>query len=231
MHVYRFWLLLFCLITPALLLAQPHKTVKKRSTHLSEQFDVLADNDTVRDGTYEKRSMHNRKLLETGQYKANKRVGVWTFYGSDEQPELIYDYDARQVKSNTRIPSASSVAQVQEGDSIVTMVLDNGPVYLASSPQIYGIIARTVRLPINLQRAGVNFLSFKVLATVSISGARYRVIASNQDKEFLKSCREAVDLALKDVDWAPARYRDQPVTATYLFEEVVLQGYVVAQPR
>ncbi|WP_041258306.1 hypothetical protein [Fibrella aestuarina] len=214
---------------PSLLLAQPHKTVKKRSMHLFEQFEVLADNDTVRDGAYQKRSIKERKLFEEGQYKANKRVGVWTFYSASEQPELVYDYDTRQVKSSSRGSSASSVAQVQEGDSVVAMVLDDGPVYLASSAQVYGIIARTVRLPASLQRNGVNFVSFKVMATVSANGTRYRVISSNQDKELLKSCREAVDLAFKDVDWVPARYRDQPVTATYLFEDVTLQGYI--RPR
>lgn len=229
MRLWYVYLLTLCLLMPTLLLAQPHKMVKKRSMHLLEQFEVLADNDTVRDGTYQKRSMQERKLLEEGQYKANKRVGVWTFYNTSEQPELVYDYDTQQVKSNYRISSASSVAQIQEGDNMVEMVLDDGPVYLASSAQVYGIIGRTVRLPANLQRTGVNFVSFKVLATVSANGTRYRVIASNQDKALLKSCREAVDLAFKNVDWIPARYRDQPVTATYLFADVTLQGYI--RPR
>lgn len=228
MRLPSLWLLALCLTT-SVVLAQPHKTVKKRSAHLFEQVEVLADNDTVRDGSYQKQSIKSRRLLEEGHYKAGKRVGVWTFYNSSEQPELVYDYDTRQVKSDSRISSASSVAQVQEGDSVVAMVLDNGPVYLASSQQIYGVIGRTVRLPARLVRTGVGEVSFKVMATVSPSGTRYRVIASNQDKEFLQNCRAAVDLAFKDVDWLPARYRNQAVTATYLFEDVILQGYAVTR--
>jgi hypothetical protein len=221
--------LLLSVLLPLLTVAQAYKTKKKRSTYLFEEFQVRADNDTVREGTYRKSLLTNKALLEEGQYEANRRVGVWTFYGHTNQPELIYNYNTQQVISLTRTQRGHSVATIREGDSLVNVTLEDGPIYLASSQQVYGIMAQTVRFPPDLQRAGHTELTMKVLATVAPAGTFYRPICSVQDKAFLQTSKEAVTKAFNGVEWIPARYQQQPVTATYLFDEVVLIGYSVAR--
>jgi hypothetical protein len=152
-------------------------------------------------------------------------VGVWTFYGPGQQPELIYNYSTKQIISLTRTQRGNSVARVSEGDSTMEVLLDDGPVYLASSQQLYGIMGKTIRFPQELQRAGYTELTFNTLATVSSAGTLYRPIPSVNNKAFDQTCKEAVTKAFQGVEWIPARYREQPVTATYLFDEVVVIGY------
>ncbi|MBO0932560.1 hypothetical protein [Fibrella aquatilis] len=219
-------LFLLLLLLPILSDAQTLKTVKKRSKYLLEQFEVLADNDTMRTGSYKKMFIDTKKLLEEGRYEANRRVGIWTFY-SQGTPELVYDYTARNVIDNKRTQTVASLAQIQQGDTVAQVYLDASPVYLASSEQIYAIMAREVRFPAHLQRQGLRELSFKVIASVSLMGTFYRILASNPDTEFKKSARDAMNMAIKGIDWLPVIYQDKPVAATYLFSEIVVTAIPV----
>jgi hypothetical protein len=214
-------------LLPLLVLAQPVKTQKKRSAYFLEEFEVRADNDTIRQGAYRKSLLMVDKLLEEGQYENNRRVGVWTFFDATGRPELIYNYSTQKIVALVRVQKTPSMTQVVEGDSAVNVTLDDGPVYLASSMQVYSVMAKTVRFPPALQRAGHTEISFKALATVSSSGTIYRPICSLSDKAFAQTSREAVSTAFAGVEWVPARYQQQPVTATYLFDDVVLIGYSV----
>lgn len=219
------------LILPFFSEAQTLKMVKKRSKYLLEQFEVLADNDTMRAGSFKKMFIDTKKLLEEGRYEANRRVGPWTFYNHKGEAELVYDYTARQVVTLNRPHKLATLAQVQQGDTLASIYLDAAPIYLASTAQIYAIMGREVRFPAQLQRSGVTGLSFKAVATVSPMGASYRIIASNPDAEFKRSARDAMNMAFRGVDWLPLLYERKPVAAIFQFEDVVLTGFSVVQTQ
>ncbi|XWW46053.1 hypothetical protein JYG30_00915 [Fibrella sp. USSR17] len=227
----RQFFLFVLFLLPALAGAQATKMIKKGSPYFREQFEVLADDRSVREGVYKKFSLERNSLLEEGQYAANQRVGVWTFYDGNGNPELEYDYSLKKVNSMNRKHFAESVAQVMVGDSVRQIFLDRGPVYLASSVQVYSTMAREARIPAHLARSGQQMFSFKVLATVSASGAVYRVLPSNPDAEFIKTSKQAARLAFEGVEWVPAVHEQTPITATYLFSDILLtSGYSVSTP-
>ena len=222
-------LFLLLLLLPLLSEAQALKAVKKRSKYLLEQFEVLADNDTMRAGSYKKMWIDTKQVLEEGRYEANHRVGIWTFYGQQGQPELQYDYSAKKVISTTRSQDIASLAQIPQGDTLAQVHLAISPVYLASSYQIFRILAMGTLFPAELQRAGISELRFKIVAFVSEVGPYYRTTASNPDKQFAASYKQAMHMALDGVEWLPAQYQGRPVTATYTFNEVVLMAMGVSK--
>ena len=221
--------ILLLLLLPLLTEAQTLKTVKKRSKYLLEQFDVLADNDTMRAGGYKKMFLNTKQVLEEGRYEANQRVGTWTFYDANGQPDLMYDYTTKQVVTLNRPQKLASLAQIQQGDTLANVYLDAAPVYLASTALIYATMGREARFPANLQRSGLTELSFKAVATISPRGTSYRIVASNPDAEFKKSARDAMNLAFRDVEWVPVMYQGKPVTTVFQFEDIVLTGFSVVR--
>jgi hypothetical protein len=71
------------LLLPLLVVAQPAKTQKKRSADFWEEFDVCADNDTIRDGGCTRRvSSGTRLCWKKGSMKT---TGAWA-YGRSMAP-------------------------------------------------------------------------------------------------------------------------------------------------
>lgn len=207
---------------------QSLKTVKTKSRYLVEHYEVRVDNDTLRDGDYRKYFREGNVLLEEGEYANNRRTGVWTFYDAKRQPELVYNYSTRQVLTNNRT-AIDSMGVIQQAGREEAVRLTPPPTYLASTYQIMGILLRESRLPVHLQRAGIAQLSYQIAATVSPAGAHYRVIPSHPDKAFRQNAQQATLLAFQDVQWLPASYEGQPVTAIYLLPAVMLQGFSVVR--
>jgi hypothetical protein len=202
---------------------QSLKTVKVKSKYLLEQYEVRADNDTLRDGTYRKYLRDGNTLLEEGAYANNRRTGAWTFYDRTGQPDLIYNYSTAQVITNNRTTAiADTMGIIQREGKGTTVRLTPPPIYLASTHQISAILMRESRPPIHLQRAGVTELSYQIAATISPVGAHYRVITSHPDKEFRQNAQQWAALAFKDVQWLAGSYEGQPVTAIYLLPAITL---------
>ncbi|WP_147368018.1 hypothetical protein [Fibrisoma montanum] len=220
-------LLLTILLLAAPGFAQSLKTVKEKSRYLTEEYSVLADNKAVRSGPYKKYFREGNVLLEEGQYENNQRVGQWKFFANGKE-ELVYDYTTQKVMVNAR-KNLSSAGLIQQADSLTAVELEQPPLYLASSQQVEGILVRESRLPFNLMKAGTMEVSFRIAATVSPSGAHYRIIPSVQDKEFTTLSRGAVQLALNEVEWVPAVYQGQSVTCIYTLEPITLHGVAVRQ--
>ncbi len=205
---------------------QSLKTVKAKSRYLLEQYEVRADNDTLRTGSYRKYLRDGNVLLEEGTYADNKRTGVWTFYDDKGKPELVYDYSASKVLENHRV-TADSLGVVQQDGKATVVRLTPPPILLASTYQISAILVRESRFPVHLMQAGLRELSYKVAATVSPTGTHYRIVASNPDKKFTQDAQKWTALAFKDTQWLPGSYDGQAATAMYLLPEIVLVGSAV----
>ncbi|WP_375445226.1 hypothetical protein [uncultured Fibrella sp.] len=212
----------FLLLLPLLAPAQATKCITQRTALFREEVTVLVAEPTVREGPYQKLLTRKRQLLEEGQYAANRRVGIWTFYDREGQPEVVYDYTQKTLLLVNRKESAPSMAQLWEGDSLRYVVVDRAPVYLASSQQIYGLLAQEVRFPSHLARAGLKQLVVNVLVTVAPSGTSFRILPSHADAELIRSSRQAALRAFEGIDWLLALYQKHPVTATYLLQDITL---------
>lgn len=202
---------------------QSLKTVKSKSRYLLEQYEVRADNDTLRAGKYRKYLRDGNVLLEEGAYADNKRTGVWTFYDNKGAPELIYNYSTGQVVENRRF-TADSLGVIQQDGRATVVRLTPPPTLLASTYQVSAILIRESRFPVHLMQAGLRELSYKVAATVSPTGTYYRIIASNPDKKLVQDAQQWVALAFKGAQWLPGSYEGQPTTAMYMLPEIVLVG-------
>ncbi|QJD80965.1 toxin-antitoxin system YwqK family antitoxin [Spirosoma rhododendri] len=209
---------------------QSLKTVKVKSKYLLEQYEVRADNDTLRDGTYRKYLRDGDVLLEEGSYANSRRIGTWTFYNRTGQPELIYNYSTAQVITNNRTTAtADTMGIIQLEGKGTTVRLTPPPIYLASTHQISAILSRESRPPMHLHREGITELSYQIAATVSPVGARYRIIASHPDREFRQNAQQWAALAFKDVQWLPGSYEGQPVTAIYLLPAITMHLWAVVR--
>jgi len=74
------------------------KTRRKTINHVLyyELFKVLKEDKTIKHGNYKRLRHVSAELLETGEYKYGKKIGVWDYYiqtGQVPELEQKYDYD------------------------------------------------------------------------------------------------------------------------------------------
>lgn len=97
-------LLAFLLISQALLsYSQELKTIKKKQNEQYGKavYSVLADNDTIKHGLYLMKAYTTTRLLYKGNYKLNKKEGLWSeqYYGTNYKGRRAIGYYDNDVKT------------------------------------------------------------------------------------------------------------------------------------
>ncbi len=178
---------------------------------LEAEFQVLRSKKSVKHGTF--RSYYeNDSLAEKGNYRDNKRVGVWSYYTRDGALMEQYDYD-KQVSiflephydENGKFYFGSKLFQVR--------ILDQMPVFKGGYFQFMHFIERNLRYPqdaIDNKIQGTVIVGFQVGADGKIS----QVKLSNRLPSV--SCNdEAVRLIRSMEDWHPGRENGTAVAIRY----------------
>ncbi len=77
---------------------QKVKIVTKKSFLAIEQYEVLKTKKKVRNGSYLKKMKLDDRTLIKGNYKEDKKIGIWEYYNfRNKELEQKYDYDNRLI--------------------------------------------------------------------------------------------------------------------------------------
>jgi len=86
------------------------ETIEKKEkliNHITEKFEVLKDNEQVKNGPYV--ALYRRKTpIATGQYTKGKKTGEWRFNDPSGKLMQIYNYDSDSLKYEAKEYSNSS---------------------------------------------------------------------------------------------------------------------------
>lgn len=86
------------------------ETVEKKeklTNHITEKFEVLKDNEQIKNGPYE--ALYRRKTpLASGNYTKGKKTGEWRFNDPSGKLLQIYNYDNDSLKYEAKEYSNSS---------------------------------------------------------------------------------------------------------------------------
>lgn len=109
MPVKKILLFLFSFFVAVNCFAQQTIEKKNRLTdHVTEQFEVLKDNEQVKNGPYE--ALYRRKTpIAMGNYTKGKKTGLWRFYDPKSKLMQIYNYDTDSLKYEAKEYANQSV--------------------------------------------------------------------------------------------------------------------------
>lgn len=79
----------------------------KLNDDVTEKFQVLKDNQQVKNGHYEAIYRH-RVPVAQGNYSNNQKTGTWRFYNQKGKLMQVYDYDSRTLKYEAKELAATS---------------------------------------------------------------------------------------------------------------------------
>jgi antitoxin component YwqK of YwqJK toxin-antitoxin module len=80
---------------------------EKLTDHVTEKFEVLKDNEQIKNGPYQ--ALYKRKTpVAMGIYTKGKKTGLWRFYDPKGELMQIYNYDADSLRFEAKEYSTSS---------------------------------------------------------------------------------------------------------------------------
>ncbi|AYL98186.1 energy transducer TonB [Mucilaginibacter celer] len=152
-----------------------------------------------------------QKLAETGGYKADKRIGVWSAFDNKGELELQFDYDNDSLLFYK--PTIQEIFKKQynliEGNDTTLVELDRKPIFLDGSSTMGSAIAATLRYPEEARSQHIEgkvIVAFKVNLDGTVSSFRV-------SKSLGYGCDEEALKAIKNIKgkWLPAVYQDREV--------------------
>ncbi|MDN3585087.1 hypothetical protein QWY86_00290 [Pedobacter aquatilis] len=162
--------------------------------------------------------LHN-KLIATGLYKNNERIGRWRFFNGDSISQL-YNYNSKKIEYN--VPDTTltyNIDSLKEGDKLLY------PVKIGSMNDLYWYLASTARIPDELKQINGEYqlifiLNINKLGKISKLVVDYRL--GNNSKSY-----ELVDQThrYKDFDFVPAIVNDKAVNSQMLLKGRATIGY------
>jgi hypothetical protein len=187
-----------------------------------ERFYVLKSDQKTKQGPY-KAFLRRRTLIAMGNYKNNKRTGIWTFYESDGRLVERFNYDNNTFLNEAPLDTAGDIsylfdAKIKESDRL-TRPLKIGGSYYGFLPYV-----TLFRLPFSVMDVNTN--SFKAYIELLISpGGRladYKVHLASALYEYKQIINMDVSLfSEEDRQFLPATLNDEPILS-----RIIIKCYV-----
>ncbi len=206
----------FCVLVHLQVLGQvATKKIKNQTNVYKETFYVLASNDTIKQGFYEKHI--GRGLAEKGNYTSNIRTGVWDFFDFNGNIDLKYDYSRKVIVETTRSRQEDTVKYLIDTENGWTLTQVKRPAIVLQSPKEFGMIMQqNIRFPLEARNNGISG-TVLVRFTIDENGktSDYKVkkgIGYGCDQEAWR----VIKMATESAQWLPAVYQDVPVKSEYV---------------
>lgn len=221
--------LLWGAISVTTALGQDLKEVTHTDGIYSEKYTVLRKNKDLRHGSYERYrierglSQTTQKLWEKGQYQQGERVGLWEFYGPQDEMVQTYDYSHRQLVFTKEYQPDSTpqkvMSQLLVGTDTTFAYLDKPAVPIGGSYRLTFLLMRNLRPSASAMRTPAK--GPVMVAYVVDESGRFgpcRLLRSCGNKELDREALRVVNL-FGELEWIPATHKGQPV-ATILTQPV-----------
>ncbi|MGZ3776897.1 MAG: energy transducer TonB [Mucilaginibacter sp.] len=108
----------------------------------------------------------NAVVIREGNYGDDKRTGVWTFRKPDHNMDHKYDYSSGRVVEYGKSDNASTII---DGKDTITAILEKPPVHIGGMDTLYEILAKNIRMPIDVKRDMRNNLHYRVFVSFLVN--------------------------------------------------------------
>lgn len=197
-------------------IGQKVKKIKNESFLAIEEFTVLKSDKKVRNGTYIKKWKYDGEIIIHGNYKENRRIGIWEFYDfRTKKLEQKYDYDKNELvySEPSAIDRTPSNNFYYNGEWILDE-LDTLPVLVGGISDLKLKLTELVydytKAP-GFPTAGVTIFSF--IVTKDGKTKDYKIVHSSGnsfENDLLKYLEEYNGI------WIPATYKGEHVDSELL---------------
>ena len=247
--------ILSLLISQAIcLLGQEVKTKKKKenTNEGTATFYVLATNDTIKHGVYQIKAYTGNRVLITGTYSNNKKVGLWTeqyygreykgpkatglydnnikkgewtYYNFDGDTVMIYNWTDNKVVVSKLCGTDTKEYTVIEDGIEHKSKLDCPPTCVTGHDYFLYEFSRDIGEQADLfKKVGNELYQLKTQISITINknGSVTDIIYSTNEKSELK---QIIEKFIKSYKWIPGKKDGKDVTAKFEFSISILNQF------
>ena len=201
------------LFVSALTFAQDTEIKKARLTDaVTERITVLKADKATRQGFYQAFIKNTNRALAMGNYNNNKRVGVWSYFDTNNQLIQRFNYTTNTLLYEAPEDSTSNCRYVVD-DSLTTRSVTTKPVRIGD--RLYGYIPYLLifRLPHDIRDINPNLVNVTLELLVSPGGRLADYTVHIQNNTYQRKFSFNLDL-LSDEDktFVPATIDGRPVS-------------------
>jgi len=192
------------------------------SDSVIEKFHVIKTNPTIKQGAYRAIFRH-KTVVALGNYKDNKRTGIWHFYNTMGQVVERYNYDSHLITFEARLKKSDDIGYFFD-DSLkttdtLTRPLKIGGCYFGFIPYL-----NQFQLPFSLYDANANYFDADVELLISPLGrlAEYKVHVISDFYHYDRHFTWDVSLfSEEDRTFIPATLNGKPILSRIIIQCVV----------
>ncbi len=192
------------------------------SDHVIERYFVLKSDQKIKQGPY-KAFLRRKTLIAMGNYKNDKRAGIWTFYESDGRLVERFNYNTNTLLNEAPLDTAGDIdylfdAKIKEADKL-TRPLKIGGTYYGFLPYV-----TLFKLPFSVMDVNTNSFNAYIELLISPGGrlAEYKVHISSALYEYKQTINMDVGLFSEDErQFIPATLNDEPILS-----RIIIKCYV-----
>jgi hypothetical protein len=182
-----------------------------------ERYYVLKSDQKTKQGPY-KAFLRRKTLIAMGNYKNDKRAGIWTFYESDGRLVERFNYNTNTLLNEAPLDTAGDIsylfdAKIKESDRL-TRPLKIGGSYYGFLPYV-----SLFKLPFSVMDVNTNSFNAYIELLISPGGrlAEYKVHLSSALYQYKQTISMDVSLfSDEDRQFIPATLNDEPVLSRIL---------------
>ena len=177
-----------------------------------EVFDVLASDKKNKNGQYVK-YFHNGNMAEKGQYEANQKTGIWTYYNMQGEPDQQYNWTTKKLEAAKPISTITNY-WVEENNVFLPKEPDELPAFIGGESAFQGSIGSSIRYPVDALR---NRKGGEVLISVIIN-TEGQMIEEQVAKGLGYGLDEESLRVIKSIEgeWVPGKVNGKPVNTKLL---------------
>jgi len=187
-----------------------------------ERYYVLKSDQKTKQGPY-KAFLRRKTFIAMGNYKNDKRTGIWTFYESDGRLVERFNYNNNTLLNEAPLDTAGDIsylfdAKIKESDRL-TRPLKIGGSYYGFLPYV-----NLFKLPFSVMDVNTNSFNAYIELLISPGGrlADYKVHLASAQYDYKQTINMDVSLFSEyDRQFIPATLNDEPILS-----RIIIKCYV-----
>ena len=191
---------------------------RKLTSRVTERYHaIIGDKKEIREGTYTATYTYKEIVIAQGQYKDDKKTGIWHFFNRDGSPTEDFDYDNNRLIDESTEDTTSNFRYRLE---IELKPTDKATKPIKIGGRYFGYIPylQLCRFPVDVS-AGNSFHRVQLELLISPLGriAQYKAhIYVNGDD--IVSYIDTDKLREEDKSFIPATLNGTPITSTIIIQ-------------
>lgn len=179
-----------------------YRTVKNKLNLIHKEVYQIEKKNKIKDGFYYIIKNNTKDTLVIGNYKDDKKVGIWKYYGKGKIPYMVYDFSKNELLSNrSRIIYDSTY--IKKEDKYILDKVDNPQIPIGFKDQAQYDLAKSFTVPKKVIKNGTPAV-FTYSFVISKDGVLKDI---KVEQSIDKAYDEKVIKTIKELNytWIPAK--------------------------